>query len=343
MDTKFAGFSRRDLVYSCINGHDLLVAVLTPEIIQERPPAQYPVLVHWHGGGFITGHRTYAPWWPNCLVPNPKPQPSTRTFLPLAVSSQRFLELALSHNAIIISPDHRLLPEANGTDVLADVASFTSWLADQLPALAAREAWPASPDLSRVATIGASSGGYLAMQIALLFPERVAVKAIISVCAPLNDVSSGTAVPRGHRRILGCWPPPPRQAEAVIREYIRSIKPGAVRSEGDPVDMWPMLLSMAQQGWLPRFLGVKKNPQLDLTQTLDKVDSIPPLWISHSEQDSIIPVECSTEFDKAVANRFPESPLLLTVKPGDHMWTDALNMSEPWVQEGCDFINQFWV
>ena len=85
------------------------------------------------------------------------------------------------------------------------------------------------------------------MQIALLFPERVAVKAIISVCAPLNDVSSGTAVPRGHRRILGCWPPPPRQAEAVIREYIRSIKPGAVRSEGDPVDMWPMLLSMARE------------------------------------------------------------------------------------------------
>ena len=46
--------------------------------------------------------------------------------------------------------------------------------------------------------------------------------------------------------------------------------------------------SLTEQGWLPRFLGVKKNPQLDLTQTLDKVDSIPPLWISHSEQDSIV-------------------------------------------------------
>ena len=91
MDTKFAGFSRRDLVYSCINGHDLLVAVLTPEILQERPPAQYPVLVHWHGGGFITGHRTYAPWWPNWSVlpsppifhfpcsQQPRPQPKTST------------------------------------------------------------------------------------------------------------------------------------------------------------------------------------------------------------------------------------------------------------------------
>lgn len=62
---KFAGFSTRDLVYSCINGHDIQVTVLTPEVLQERPPSRYPVLIHWHGGGFITGHRIYAPWWPD--------------------------------------------------------------------------------------------------------------------------------------------------------------------------------------------------------------------------------------------------------------------------------------
>lgn len=67
-DKKFAGFSRRDLVYSCINGHDLLVTVMTPEVLQERPLSQYPVLIHWHGGGFITGHRAYAPWWPDWSV-----------------------------------------------------------------------------------------------------------------------------------------------------------------------------------------------------------------------------------------------------------------------------------
>lgn len=120
---------------------------------------------------------------------------------------------------------------------------------------------------------------------------------------------------------------------------------------------------LAEQGWLPRLLGLQTNPELDLTKTLERLESIPPLWICHSEQDSIvspqnnqspdrlayvlvcaqIPVECSTEFAKAVGKRFPESPLLLTVKPGDHMWTDALSMSEPWVQEGCQFVNQFWL
>lgn len=74
---------------------------------------------------------------------------------------------------------------------------------DSLPTIAAQEAWRAIPDLSRVAAIGASSGGYLAMQMALLFPETLSVKAVMSVCAPLNDTSSGTLVPRGPRRILG--------------------------------------------------------------------------------------------------------------------------------------------
>lgn len=64
-NSKFANFSGRDLVYSHVNGYDMKVTVLTPRLLQGRQPSQYPVLVHWHGGGFITGHRLYAPWWPD--------------------------------------------------------------------------------------------------------------------------------------------------------------------------------------------------------------------------------------------------------------------------------------
>lgn len=156
----------------------------------------------------------------------------------------RFLEFALSHNALIISPDHRLLPEANGVDVLADVEKFSAWMHDELPVIADKEGWSASPDLDRVAVVGASSGGYLAVQMAVLFSTKVNVKAIMSVCGPLSMTSGGTFTPRGHRQILGSWPPPPREAQALIRNYIRDLKPGAVRLEGDPADMWPLLLSI---------------------------------------------------------------------------------------------------
>jgi pimeloyl-ACP methyl ester carboxylesterase len=172
----------------------------------------------------------------------------------------RFLEFALSHNALIISPDHRLLPEANGTDVLDDVEAFSNWMHDELPSIADRESWHASPDLGRVAAIGASSGGYLAMQMALLFSTKIDVKALMCVCAPLNGIGSGSVVPRGPRRILGSWPPPPRQAEALIRDYIRGIKSGTVRSEGDPLDMWPMLLSLVRECFFPiLFLSILGN------------------------------------------------------------------------------------
>lgn len=163
----------------------------------------------------------------------------------------RFLEFAQEHNALVISPDHRLVPEANGTDVLEDIETFSNWIHDELPSIAERESWHASPDLDRVAAIGASSGGYMALQMALLFSTKVNVKAVMTVCSPLNDISSGTLVPKGPRRILGSMPPPPRQAEALIRNYIRGIKPGAVRTEGDPADMWPMLLSVAREYRFP--------------------------------------------------------------------------------------------
>lgn len=160
---------------------------------------------------------------------------------------RRFLEFAISHNAIILSPDYRLLPEANGTDVFDDVVAFSDWMHDELPLIADRESWRASPDLDRVAAIGASSGGNLAMQMALLPSRKVNVKAVISVCAPLEYIGNGTLVPQGPRCILGAWPPPPRQAEALIRDYIRAIKPGTVRLGGDPADMWPMLLSIVRK------------------------------------------------------------------------------------------------
>lgn len=49
------------------------------------------------------------------------------------------------------------------------------------------------------------------------------------------------------RMILGTMPPPPRQAEMHIREYMRCIKPGTVRSESDPDDLWELFLCLVRK------------------------------------------------------------------------------------------------
>lgn len=66
--SKFEQFEREDFTYSQIGGHPLIASVLTPKKLQERPQRQVPVLVFWHGGGFVIGDRLYEPWWSDWSV-----------------------------------------------------------------------------------------------------------------------------------------------------------------------------------------------------------------------------------------------------------------------------------
>jgi acetyl esterase/lipase len=202
--------------------------------------------------------------------------------------ANRTLELALSRSALVISPDYRLVPEANGTDILADVERFSVWMKDELPAIAHRESWHASPDLNCVASLGQSGGAFLAPHSTLLPEWAIDIKVVVCISGTLDTnapLKLGVPLPRV---IMGTRPPPPRQAEALIRDYIRNIEPGAVRTKGDPIDMWPLLICIVQQAWLPRLLGVKANPHLQLMARLEQMKSIPPLWIIHGKEDSIV-------------------------------------------------------
>lgn len=67
-DSKFASFERVDFAYSKVGDHDLIASVLTPKKVQEEAQRLLPVLVFWHGGGFVIGHRLYEPWWSDWSV-----------------------------------------------------------------------------------------------------------------------------------------------------------------------------------------------------------------------------------------------------------------------------------
>lgn len=100
----------------------------------------------------------------------------------------RLLELAKLQHTILISPDHRLLPESNGLDVLEDLASFWSWYSEKLePTLASL--YPelnVRPDFDRLFVHGGSAGGYLAAQSMLLHPE-IKPKAV-NMAYPMTDL-----------------------------------------------------------------------------------------------------------------------------------------------------------
>ena len=120
--SRFAPFKRIDLPYRIINGVPLLATILIPAQISTSPRSddkKSPVMVRWHGGGFVVGHRMYEQWF-----------------------AQWLLDLALDHDAIIITADYRLLPESNGSDILSDVAHFWRWLQKDLPLYMQQESLP---------------------------------------------------------------------------------------------------------------------------------------------------------------------------------------------------------
>ena len=92
----------------------------------------------------------------------------------------RLIELALLEQAIIVTPDYRLLPESSGLDILSDLSSFWSWMTENLESTIAGF-YPdlkLRPDFDRLLVTGGSGGGYLAAQSMLLHPE-MNIKAVV--------------------------------------------------------------------------------------------------------------------------------------------------------------------
>jgi pimeloyl-ACP methyl ester carboxylesterase len=295
--SRFAPFTRLDLPYRVIHGVPLETTILVPLSICNSPRAndkKHPVMVRWHGGGFVVGHRMYEPWFAHWL-----------------------LDLAEDQGAIIVSPDYRLLPESTGRDILSDVAHFWRWLQKDLSQHMERKNLP-RPDISNVLCCGESSGGFISVYCALHLDsmlrqddtvhrhepdaknedaaevQQVQIRAVISISAPLDATAPEYKVPRP-RIFMGRSPPPPRQALANIRGYIKRICPGSIRPGCEPTsDMWELLLCIAQQAYLPRLFGAGGPAEgvstlEGLMETLDRGDrTMAPVWVVHGTNDTMV-------------------------------------------------------
>ncbi|KAL5465735.1 hypothetical protein PMIN07_003977 [Paraphaeosphaeria minitans] len=97
--------------------------------------------------------------------------------------------LVHDNNAIVVSPNDRLLPEHNGNDIQEDLADFWMWfkdggVTDYLSSQAGAHA-AVQLDYTRVLAGGDSAGGYLAIQSGLTQP-RGPLSAIIG-CYPMTN------------------------------------------------------------------------------------------------------------------------------------------------------------
>jgi acetyl esterase len=120
----FGNVAREDTSFPARDGHEVPLRVYRPSGSPEPPP----VVVYFHGGGWVLG--------------------STRMYDPLCTFLARAVE------AIVVSVDYRLAPEHHAPTAVHDCVDSVRWLAEHSDSLGG--------NVSRLAVSGDSAGGNLA-------------------------------------------------------------------------------------------------------------------------------------------------------------------------------------
>jgi acetyl esterase/lipase len=103
---------------------------------------------------------------------------------------------------------------------------------------------------------------------------------------------------------------------------------------------FPLINAMIQEGRFLDFFG--DDPRLFPLKRLETGSKLPPLFIIHGADDTIVPVEGSRNFVKKLLGRNPAAKVVLTVQPGEHGVSIPLGMKHPWLAEGLELVTAAW-
>jgi len=193
-----------------------------------------------------------------------------------SLTLSRPLELAEAHNAIIISPTYRLIPEATGGDVMDDITDFWHWVHSGLSSALLAEKPNIDLDLARIAAVGESAGGFLTLQSTLLFPDAKIKAAIAQYPSQYPDVAA--------------FDPPPAEVDAelnnVVSEYLRGIKPGAMRVSTPFPENLALVQAVLTTGRYREIFG--DDERVTLGHALAVAKEISPMWIVQGSDDQSV-------------------------------------------------------
>jgi len=133
-----------EFIYKSVKGHDIKANIFLPDSKEK-----HPVLIYFHGGGFIFGNRDG-----------------------LEVSLKEKFQ---ANGYAVVSADYRLAPETKLDEILKDVNDVMKWIRQN-----GQEKY--NIDTSKIAVAGGSAGGYLALTSG--FNTNSMPDAIIAVSAP---------------------------------------------------------------------------------------------------------------------------------------------------------------
>lgn len=319
--SRFSDFKILTATYKTVSNHGIKTYVLIPKRLlapPATPAAPSPVILRYHGGGFITGSGLYPgffqPW---------------------------HMELAARHSAVIVSPDYRLAPEASIDDILEDVEDHWTWLRTQLPAFVQTETGGhVSVDAGRVLTAGDSAGGYLSLVTGLSHGDEIRASVAAYPCMDMADPVfrqvPDAPVPGSD--------PSDRNAMGEHLERIRKGEVPPVLSEDPKIERGGLMFAAQPFGLFSRLFPFEKRHLFPFENLRDGA-RFPRggVFVWHGDEDSIVPVRGSVALEKLVKELDPELPFRLTVRPGDHVFDFDAKIDDEWMAEGLAGLVKAWL
>ncbi|OQD69117.1 hypothetical protein PENPOL_c002G00354 [Penicillium polonicum] len=317
----FTGFDLIQPDYKHFGDHGIRADILVP---QSPHTGKRPVIVRFHGGGLMAGDSMLLEWFPIWL-----------------------LELAKKHNAIIVSPNYRLLPEASSLELFDDIEDFWTWLhSSTVTSLLASQPTPSEVDLGHILTVGDSAGGLLCICLTLAHPDEIRA-AITSY--PLVDIASPHFTEKRTIPIMGEIFP-----EEPVTQHLAQMKPGDIVSGALAPARLPLMFSATQHGYLHKFYNrdTEEDPRRELRYPFERLDQpgaqLPRGGISllHGIQDSVVPVDGSEKFVAKAREIFKGKPggdkISLTVRDGEHGFDYEVHL-DSWLGEAIQVAVESWL
>ncbi|PNY27323.1 carboxylesterase [Tolypocladium capitatum] len=312
--------------YVVRDGHPIVAHILLPK---NPPQGPRPVLINWHGGYLIMAHGLFPPFFPRFI-----------------------LNLAKKHSAIIISPDHTLLPHKDGlAAVQADMEALHAWMQSSLTSFLANKAPSYEPDLSRILLHGSSAGAYVAMSQALASPKSFRA---ISLVYPMIDFD--TEWWRNGSRAVGA-PNPIRLPDAVfladtdVKERVLQFRDGP-RVSAAEAERQSFGVSVARGGFFADLFSpggkLDDDPSVWVNRRVRQGAELPGrIWVLHGEADSAVPVDTSLALAETLKKQ-DRAVRLDVVKGMDHGFDNVpapgwKGPEDPLILEATAWLAETWL
>jgi len=298
----FADFDISSHVYKKVDDLEVLTDVMIPKGIS---PGKHPVWIRFHGGYLVTGARNdenfIAPW---------------------------FVTFAHLQSVILVSPDHRLMPEVNGLAIREDTEDLWKWVHTHLPGVLSTTGVEA--DLERIVLSGESSGGYLAIQTG--FSHSANVRAVMAAypIVDLKDPFYTTA----YKKDMGAPMMPPEVLTNHLSGDMKVISNAVFPARAE------LVFSMVQQGRYTELLG--QESILFPLERAKEGAKLPTLFIFHGSGDTTVPYEGTVKFVELLKekNTVEGNLCFETIPDVPHVFDMSAKLTDEWLAKGLAVIEQ---